>query len=104
MSGNVRCERDGAGHLRPEARNAMTWQMYEQLDDVCAQIRADAPVGRSHFEAPAEAPLLRGPTSRSSTRSSQGKTGRNTNARWRKFSALSTGCHVLPLPLWMAGA
>jgi enoyl-CoA hydratase/carnithine racemase len=48
MSGNVRYERDGAAARvtfdRPEARNAMTWQMYEQLDEVCVQIRADASI------------------------------------------------------------
>ncbi len=43
--GEVHYERKGpVAHVlfdRPEARNAMTWCMYERLGDVCARIRAD---------------------------------------------------------------
>ena len=46
MSGTVRYRRDGAvGHVlfdRPDARNAMTPQMYGELDAICAAIAADA--------------------------------------------------------------
>ncbi|MFD2646246.1 enoyl-CoA hydratase/isomerase family protein [Devosia albogilva] len=47
-SGNVRLTRDGAvAHVlfdRPEARNAFTWEMYEQLDAICAELSADETV------------------------------------------------------------
>jgi len=43
--GQVRYERDGVvAHMmfdRPESRNAMTWQMYEQLNVICELIRQD---------------------------------------------------------------
>jgi len=43
--GKVRTERKGdVVHVtfdRPAARNAMTWQMYEQLAEVCAKLKAD---------------------------------------------------------------
>jgi enoyl-CoA hydratase/carnithine racemase len=46
--GEIRYRREGtvASILfdRPQARNAMTWRMYEQLGDICARIRADADV------------------------------------------------------------
>lgn len=44
-SGTVRLRRDGhAAHIlfdRPEARNAFTWSMYEELDAICARLSAD---------------------------------------------------------------
>jgi enoyl-CoA hydratase len=44
--GEVRYTRDGAVVTvifdRPEARNAMTWRMYEQLGEACARIRGEA--------------------------------------------------------------
>jgi enoyl-CoA hydratase/carnithine racemase len=44
----VRLERDGAiAHVvfdRPEAHNALTWAMYEQLGDICRRLAADAGV------------------------------------------------------------
>jgi enoyl-CoA hydratase len=46
--GEVRTERRGdVVHVtfdRPAARNAMTWQMYEQLAEACAKLKADASV------------------------------------------------------------
>src|SRR5215204_467614 len=43
--GEVHLRRDGAvAHIvfdRPQARNAMTWRMYEQLGEICANLRAD---------------------------------------------------------------
>jgi enoyl-CoA hydratase len=43
--GEVRYSRDGEVATvifdRPAARNAMTWQMYEQLGDACARIRSE---------------------------------------------------------------
>jgi enoyl-CoA hydratase/carnithine racemase len=43
--GEVRYSRDGDVATvifdRPAARNAMTWRMYEQLEEVCARIRSD---------------------------------------------------------------
>jgi enoyl-CoA hydratase/carnithine racemase len=46
--GQVRVEREGAIARvvfdRPAARNAMTWTMYEQLNDACLRLRADATV------------------------------------------------------------
>jgi len=45
MSGKVRFEQEGAvAHVifeRPEARNAMTWSMYEELGAICDRIQAD---------------------------------------------------------------
>ena len=35
---------------RPEARNAMTWAMYEQLQAICEQLRADASVRVVRFQ------------------------------------------------------
>jgi enoyl-CoA hydratase len=53
MSGNVRCERDGlvarVTFDRPDARNAMTWDMYEKLGDICAQIRAEPDIRVATF-------------------------------------------------------
>jgi enoyl-CoA hydratase/carnithine racemase len=46
--GEVRLVRDGAVATilfdRPQARNAMTWRMYEGLATACAQLRSDAGV------------------------------------------------------------
>jgi len=46
--GEVRLVREGAVARivfdRPEARNAMTWRMYEQLGDICARLHEDAGV------------------------------------------------------------
>jgi enoyl-CoA hydratase len=46
--GEVRLEREGAVARvifdRPAARNAMTWTMYEQLNDACARLKADTSV------------------------------------------------------------
>jgi enoyl-CoA hydratase/carnithine racemase len=43
--GDVRYRRDGEVATvifdRPAARNAMTWRMYEQLDEACARIRGE---------------------------------------------------------------
>jgi enoyl-CoA hydratase len=43
--GEVRYSRDGEVATvifdRPAARNAMTWRMYEQLEEVCARIRSE---------------------------------------------------------------
>ena len=48
IDGEVRCTREGAVARvvfdRPQARNAMTWRMYEQLEDICAELREDAAV------------------------------------------------------------
>lgn len=48
MSGTVRLQVDGGVAAitfdRPEARNAMTWAMYEQLRAICEQLRGDASV------------------------------------------------------------
>ena len=45
MTGAVHFKRDGAiAHVifdRPEARNAMTWAMYEELGSICERIRAE---------------------------------------------------------------
>jgi enoyl-CoA hydratase len=45
MTGAVHLKRDGViAHVifdRPEARNAMTWAMYEELGSICDHIRAD---------------------------------------------------------------
>jgi enoyl-CoA hydratase/carnithine racemase len=45
MTGAVHFKRDGAiAHVifdRPEARNAMTWAMYEELGSICDRIRAE---------------------------------------------------------------
>jgi enoyl-CoA hydratase len=44
-NGEVRLTRDGSiakiTFDRPHARNAMTWHMYEQLDAICHELRAD---------------------------------------------------------------
>src|SRR5215470_6031338 len=44
--GEVRYSREGAVATvifdRPAARNAMTWQMYEQLGDACARMQTEA--------------------------------------------------------------
>ena len=46
--GNVQLAvQDGVASVvfdRPQARNAMTWAMYEQLGNICAQLQADASV------------------------------------------------------------
>jgi enoyl-CoA hydratase len=34
---------------RPQAHNAMTWTMYEQLESICARIRADKSIGAVAF-------------------------------------------------------
>jgi enoyl-CoA hydratase len=51
--GEVHLKRDGAvAHIvfdRPQARNAMTWRMYEQLGEICAQLRADTSVRVAAF-------------------------------------------------------
>ena len=52
--GAVHLQRDGAVASvvfdRPEARNAMTWGMYESLVRICGQLRADATVRVVRFQ------------------------------------------------------
>ncbi|MCZ0734120.1 enoyl-CoA hydratase/isomerase family protein [Phreatobacter sp. AB_2022a] len=51
--GTVRYSREGAiAHVvfdRPQARNAMTWTMYEQLTEICATIKADRSLRAATF-------------------------------------------------------
>ncbi|EIM26177.1 enoyl-CoA hydratase/isomerase family protein [Microvirga lotononidis] len=53
MSGNVHLRREGpVAHVtfdRPEARNAMTWAMYEQLASICGRIGADSAIRVATF-------------------------------------------------------
>jgi enoyl-CoA hydratase/carnithine racemase len=53
MTGAVHLKRDGAiAHVifdRPEARNAMTWAMYEKLGSICDHIRADPTIRVATF-------------------------------------------------------
>lgn len=53
-SGEVRLQVDGAiasvTFDRPEARNAMTWAMYEQLRGICEQLRGDQSIRVVRFQ------------------------------------------------------
>jgi enoyl-CoA hydratase/carnithine racemase len=53
MTGAVHFKRDGTiAHVifdRPEARNAMTWAMYEKLGSICDHIRADPTIRAATF-------------------------------------------------------
>jgi enoyl-CoA hydratase len=53
MTGAVHLKRDGViAHVifdRPEARNAMTWAMYEELGSICDRIRADPTIRVATF-------------------------------------------------------
>jgi enoyl-CoA hydratase len=53
MTGAVHLKRDGViAHVifdRPEARNAMTWAMYEELGSICDHIRADPTIRVATF-------------------------------------------------------
>jgi len=53
MTGAVQFNRDGAvAHVifnRPEARNAMTWAMYEELGSICDRIQADPSIRVATF-------------------------------------------------------
>ena len=94
-SEHVIVERDGAivtlTFNRPEARNAMTWDMYQRLYDTCEEVDADDSVRVLVLKAPAARPSSPEPTSASSPNSRAARTGCATSATATAEQAGSPG-------------
>ena len=107
--GRVRGMSEGAVHLkvegrvasivfdRPDARNAMTWAMYNQLDGVCERLAANKTWTSRCFAAPAKASLP-ARTSPSLHPSPAPTTASPTSGGSMRRSRRSSGCRCRRLP------
>jgi enoyl-CoA hydratase len=97
--GEVRYSRNGAIATvvfdRPAARNAMTWQMYEQLAEICARLRTDDGVRVAVFRGAGGKAFIAG------TDIAQFRTftsGEDGIAYEKKMEGYVSGVETLPMP------
>jgi enoyl-CoA hydratase len=97
--GEVRLTRSGdvatVTFDRPAARNAMTWQMYERLGEICAELRADTSVRAVVFRGAGGKSFIAG------TDIAQFKTftsGEDGVAYEEKMERYLSGIEELPMP------
>jgi enoyl-CoA hydratase len=99
MSGTVRYERAGnIAHIvfdRPEARNAMTWAMYEELGGICDQIRGDTSIRVATFRGAGGKAFIAGTDIQQFTEFTSGDDGIAYEHRMEEFLA---GVDTLPCP------
>jgi enoyl-CoA hydratase len=97
--GEVRYVRDGKVATvifdRPAARNAMTWQMYEQLAQACARMRADGDLRAAVFRGAGGKAFIAG-TDIAQFKSF--RSGEDGLAYERKMEAYLTAIEALPVP------
>jgi enoyl-CoA hydratase len=97
--GDVRYSRDGAVATvifdRPAARNAMTWQMYEQLSQICARIRSEDGLRVAVFRGAGGKAFIAG-TDIAQFRAFRG--GEDGIAYEEKFEGYLTAVETLPVP------
>ena len=97
--GEVRYGRDGEIATvifdRPAARNAMTWRMYEQLGEACAQIRREDGLRVAVFRGAGGKAFIAG-TDIAQFRAFRG--GDDGIAYEEKMEAILAGIEALPVP------
>ena len=97
--GEVRYGRDGEIATvifdRPAARNAMTWRMYEQLGEACAQIRREDGLRVAVFRGAGGKAFIAG-TDIAQFRAFRG--GNDGIAYEEKMEAILAGVEALPVP------
>ncbi|QCI67352.1 enoyl-CoA hydratase/isomerase family protein [Phreatobacter stygius] len=97
--GTVRFTREGAiAHVlfdRPQARNAMTWAMYEQLAEICATIRADRTLRVATFRGAGGKAFIAGTDIHQFQAFTSGEDGIAYEAR---IEAILTALETLPVP------
>jgi enoyl-CoA hydratase/carnithine racemase len=97
--GEVRYGRDGEIATvifdRPAARNAMTWRMYEQLGEACAQIRREDGLRVAVFRGAGGKAFIAG-TDIAQFRAFRG--GDDGIAYEEKMEAILAGVEALPVP------
>jgi len=97
--GEVRYGRDGEIATvifdRPAARNAMTWRMYEQLGEACAQIRREDGLRVAAFRGAGGKAFIAG-TDIAQFRAFRG--GDDGIAYEEKMEAILAGVETLPVP------
>src|SRR5256885_11168239 len=97
--GEVRYARDGEVAIvifdRPAARNAMTWRMYEQLGEACAQIRREDGLRAAVFRGAGGKAFIAG-TDIAQFRAFRG--GDDGIAYEEKMEAILAGVEALPVP------
>jgi enoyl-CoA hydratase/carnithine racemase len=97
--GEVRTERRGdVVHVtfdRPAARNAMTWQMYEQLAEVCTGLRADTGVRAVVFRGAGGKSFIAGTDI---AQFKAFKSGEDGVAYEEKMERYLSGIEALPMP------
>ena len=98
MTGAVHFKRDGAiAHVifdRPEARNAMTWAMYEELGSICEQIWAEPGIRVATFRGVGQS-FVAGTDIQQFIDFKSGEDGINYERRMEEFLA---GVDRLPCP------
>ena len=98
MTGAVHFKRDGAiAHVifdRPEARNAMTWAMYEELGSICDRIRAEPGIRVATFRGVGQS-FVAGTDIQQFIDFKSGEDGINYERRMEEFLA---GVDRLPCP------
>src|SRR5262245_17190060 len=97
--GKVRTERKGdVVHVtfdRPAARNAMTWQMYEQLGEICATLRKDGSVRAVVFRGAGGKSFIAGTDIAQFKEFKSGEDGIAYEARMER---ILSGLEELPMP------
>ena len=97
--GEVRYSRNGAIATvvfdRPAARNAMTWQMYEQLAEICRQLRTEEDVRVAVFRGAGGKAFIAG-TDIAQFRSFT--SGEDGIAYEKKMEGYVSGLEALPMP------
>ena len=97
--GEVRSVRNGdVVHVtfdRPAARNAMTWQMYEQLGEICTRLRADDSVRAVVFRGAGGKSFIAGTDI---AQFKAFKSGEDGIAYEEKMEVILAGIEALPMP------
>jgi enoyl-CoA hydratase len=83
---------------RPEARNAMTWAMYQQLGHICAQLRADPAVRAVTFRGAGGAAFVAGTDIEQFTAFQSGDSGAHGLAYEAQIDEIIDGLETLPMP------
>ncbi len=97
--GEVRYSRDGAVARivfdRPAARNAMTWQMYEQLGEICARLKTEEGVRVAVFRGAGGKAFIAGTDIAQFQTFTSGEDG---IAYEEKMETYLSGLEALPMP------
>lgn len=83
---------------RPAARNAMTWQMYEQLGDACARIRGEDGLRVAVFRGAGGKAFIAGTDIAQFQAFGSGRTASPMRPGWKTISAPSKPCRCRRSP------